>query len=276
MKSILFFASVCISLTLTSCYQNSDEDLTANDKFVTFNLNATGVEQSSLTRAISEPGNLLIIDILGDNISTEIKSSLASFGLPLEYGTHEIYFVAATSIWSAYDTSELTVTWPSTHSGLSYVWAYHLTLEVDENTSVEEINLPLVIANVKLSMLDKIPSNVVSLKFDAPDLCKGLDLKTMTGFLTDTPVNNSLDVSNYAGKTLSVNMFTFVPSTGYVGDIVITAFDSNSEEIASQTLSGVPVQKGYITKYSGYFFSDGVTIPLTYSTDWTGTNNYSF
>ncbi len=271
-----FFAFAFISLALTSCYQN-DEVISVNEKIVSFSLNASGVQQSSLTRAIDEPTNLLIIDKLGEEVTTEVKNSLGSFDLPLEYGNHDIYFVAATTIWSEYSTSDLTVTWPNTHAGLSYVWAYHLSLTVDENTTVNEITLPMVMASVKLSTLDKVSANVKNVKVDAPDFCRGLDLKTMNGFVIDTPVNYTLDVSATAGtRVISINMFTFVPESNSIGDMVISFLDSDSKEVASKTFEDVPVQKGYISQYSGYFFSGGVSIPLSYTDDWTGTNTYSY
>ena len=66
MKKTLALTSLFLSLALASCYQNSDEELSVNNKVVTFNLELDGVEQSSMTRAINEPGNLLVIDKFGD------------------------------------------------------------------------------------------------------------------------------------------------------------------------------------------------------------------
>ena len=127
MKTNYFYFCLSLLLTFTSCYRDSEE-VSVNDKYVTFNFNLAGVEQSSLTRAITEPSNLLIIDKFGDKITTDTKNSLAPFGLPLDYGTHEIYFVAADKIWTSYSTADWKVIWHSTHAGLSYVWAAHLTL----------------------------------------------------------------------------------------------------------------------------------------------------
>ncbi len=276
MKKLLFFSSFYLLFVLTSCYQNSEVDLTTNEQYVTFDLYTEGVEQSSLTRAISEPGNLLIIDKFGEEITTDIKTSLGSIALPLDYGTHEIYFVAATKIWDSYNTTDLTVSWPNTHDGLSYVWAYHLTLEVDQHTTVEEITLPLVIANVQVQTLDKIPADISQISFEGPDMCKGLDLKTMSGFKIESGINYSLNISSSIGNNLTLNLFTFVPTTSNVGDIVVSATDNNSNEIASKTLEGVPVRQGYISLYSGYYFTDGLGIQLSYSEDWTGTTKYEF
>ena len=263
-------------LSLSSCYQNSDEDLIGSNKYVTFNLDLAGVEQTSLTRAINEPGNLLVIDKFDGKVTTQTKTSLNAVGLPLDYGTHDIYFVAAENVWTSFSTADLTVTWSTNHTALSYTWAYHLELEVDENTTVEDITLPLVIANVQIKTLDKLPSNVATMNVEAPGLSKVLDLNTMSGVVSESDINYSINVAQYTGKTFSVNLYTFVPTSGYVGDIVLTALDSNNQEIAAKTLNEVPVQAGYISLYSGYFFSDGVSFPLSYTDDWTGTNNYGY
>jgi hypothetical protein len=273
------FSCVILSamLSLSSCYQNSDEDLIGSNKYVTFNLDLAGVEQTSLTRAINEsPTTLLVIDKFDGKVTTQTKTSLNAVGLPLDYGTHDIYFVAATSIWNSVNTADLTVTWSTDRTALSYTWAYHLELEVDENTTVEDITLPLVIANVQIKTLDKLPSNVATMNVEAPGLSKVLDLNTMSGVVSESDINYSINVAQYTGKTFSVNLYTFVPTSGYVGDIVLTALDSNNQEIAAKTLNEVPVQAGYISLYSGYFFSDGVSFPLSYTDDWTGTNNYGY
>lgn len=277
MKKFIAISILCASTIFSSCYHDSEADLLDGNKYVTFNLNLDGVEQSSMTRAINEPGNLLVIDKFGDEVKTTIKNSLAAFGLPLDYGTHDIYFVAAEKVWSSFSTADLTVTWPTDRTALSHTWAYHLNIEVDENTTIEDITLPLVIANVQLKTLDKMPSDVSTMNVEAPGLSKVFDLKTMSGVEYDSDYNFSIDVSKYAGtKTFSVNLFTFVPASGYVGDVVLTALGSNNNEIAAKTFEQVPVQAGYISLYSGYFFSDGVSFPLSYSDDWTGTNNYGY
>ena len=277
MKKLFVYSILLVSTIFTSCYRDSEETIFDGNKLVTFNLNLDGVEQASMTRAINEPGNLLVIDKFGDEVKTTIKNSLAAFGLPLDYGTHDIYFVAAEKVWSSFSTADLTVTWTTDRTALSYTWAYHLSIEVDENTSVEDITLPLVIANVQLKTLDKMPSDVSTMNVEAPGLSKVFDLKTMSGVESENDINYSFDVAQYAGKyTFSANLFTFVPSSGYVGDVVLTALDSNNSEIAAKTFEEVPVQAGYISLYSGYFFSDGVSFPLSYSDDWTGTNNYGY
>ena len=277
MKKTISLTVLGLLLVLTSCYRNSDEDLSVNNKYVTFNLNLDGVEQSSLTRVINEPGNLLVIDKFGDKVTTDTKTSLASFGLPLEYGSHDIYFVAAENIWSTFNSSTMTVTWSTDRTALSYVWAYHLTLEVDENTNVDDITLPLVISNVQVKTLDKLPSDISKITVEAPGLSKVFDLNTMTGVESETDINYTLNVSQYAGLyTFAINLYTFAPASGYVGDIVMTALDSGNREIASKTLNEVPVQAGYISLYTGYFFSEGVSFPLSYTEDWTGINNYGY
>lgn len=240
MKKFYVYSVLFISAVFSSCYRDSDENLLDGNKYVTFNFNLDGVEQNSMTRAIDEPGNLLVIDKFGDEIKTTIKNSLAAFGLPLDYGTHDIYFVAAENVWSSFSTADLTVTWSTDRTALSYTWAYHLSIEVDENTTIEDITLPLVMANVQVKTLDKLPANVSTMTIEAPGLSKVFDLKTMSGVESETDINYSYNVTQFAGsKTIAFNLFTFVPSSGYVGDIVLTALDSNNSEIAAKTLNEV-------------------------------------
>ena len=84
MKKLIAYSFLCASTIFSSCYHDSEVELLDGNKYVTFNLNLDGVEQSSMTRAINEPGNLLVIDKFGDEVKTTIKNSLAAFGLPLD------------------------------------------------------------------------------------------------------------------------------------------------------------------------------------------------
>lgn len=273
-----YFALCSISLlALTSCYHAQEAADLAEESMVTFNLKLDGVEQGDLTRALAAPTNVLVLDSYKGAVTATTKSSLASISLPLQYGLHDLYFVAATNVWSAYSTNDLTVGWEGDGS-LKTVWAYHYQLDVETGTVFEDINLPLVVADVLVKTLDKMPATVSVATVEAPGISSVLDLTTMQASSANG-LNRKLDVKAGAGSSIfSANLYTFVPESGKVGDITV-AFYSNADatgEIASRTLSAVPVSAGFISQYSGYFFSDGLTIPVTYTTDWLGTNEYTY
>lgn len=278
MKPLPFFVAL-LTLT-TSCYQSSDELSLDQTSTVSFNFEAFGVTQEPQTRASMTPSQLLIIDCYNGKADTYTQTSLAEIPIPLTWGQHDIYFVACSKPISNYDVQTLTVTWPDTRTGMEYVWAKKLSLEVTASTASQSVNLPLICADVKISTLDNLPTNMGDFKIDAPDICRGLKLSDMSGYVVQqNPEPYVIDCRSHAGEgNLTVNLFTLVPTTKSLGDIVLTAYDATSTttEIASHTLPDVPVNQGYVSSYTGYFFSDGVAISLTSDEQWTGTNDYEY
>lgn len=268
------------TMALTSCYQASDTmSDNADARIVNFDLTCSGIEQESLTRALKEPVQLLVFDSCNGVVTVTEKESFSSLALPLRDGLHDLYFMAASRQCQSYDKDQLTVTWPNNLTGyMNVVWAYHYQLNVSEGTIFEEIELPLVVADVKVNTIDNLPNNAGTLAIEAPEACTTLDLTTMQGTGT-TGVNYRINIGSDAlGKRLSVNIYTFVPESGTVGDIALTMYDrtNTTTEISSRTISAVPVNRGYISDYSGYFFSEGISIPLSHSQDWLGTHEYGY
>lgn len=277
MKRFFYLLSL---VAFTSCYQSADESALESSSIVNFRLNAFGADQEAMTRAGEMvPGHLLVIDCCNGKNDVFTQESLAEVPLPLAWGQHEIYFVAASAVWSSYDANALTVTWPSTRQGMQYVWGKKISLEVSASTGSQEVTLPIIGADVKISTLDNLPSNMGDFKIEAPDVCRGLKLSDMSGFVTSTPVSYSIACKAYAGaNTFITNIYTLVPNTNSVGDITLTAYTSETTpaEITSLTLSDVPVTKGYVSSYTGYFFTDGVALSFSYEDEWKSTNQYSF
>lgn len=268
-------------LALTSsCYQSSDEAPLDQTSTVRFNFEAFGVNQELLTRAALTPSQLLIIDCCNGKTDAVTQNSLAEIPIPLAWGQHELYFVASSSAIADYDLTSLTVSWPDTRTGLETVWATKLTLDVSSETASQTVELPLISANVKIATLDVLPTNIGDFKIEAPDLCRGLKLSDMTGFvLNENPDPIVLALAGKGGRTtLTTNLYTLVPASKSVGDIILTAYDATATttELASHTLSNVPVTPGYVSNYSGYFFSDGIALSFTYDQQWAGTNDYDF
>lgn len=280
-SSRVLLPALFLSLSVVSCYQGEDENsLVENSSSVTFRFNAMGVTREAITRAaISEPGNLLVLDCFDGKVKAQTQTSLSELPMPLEYGHHDLYFVAATNVWSSYNTNDLTVTWGSDRTSMTYVWGAKLSLDVAAGTPSQEVQLPLVVADVNVSTLDYIPAGMGEMRVESADACRGLKLTDMTGFVS-APVDYRFDCSPFAGmnRTLEFNLFTFVPSSGSIGDVQLTAYQKSnaSAELASQTLSDVQVAAGYVSRYSGYFFSDGVAIAFSYADDWLGTHSYGY
>lgn len=278
MKTFPLFAAM---LLLTACYQSSDEALVdETSKTVLFRVEAFGVQQDALTRGAMTPSKLLIIDTYNGKADTYTQESLAEVPIPLTYGQHNIYFVASSTAWNTVDKEALTVAWANTRGSMEYVWAKKLSLEVSSSTGAQEVVLPLISADVRVTTLDGMPTNLGDVGIEAPDLCHGLNLSDMTGYSLGVTTSYSIDCRSVANgtRTLTTNIYTLVPSSKSVGDITLTAYDATTTttEIASHILNDVPVAPGYVSSYTGYFFSDGVAISFSYADQWNGVNDYDY
>ena len=278
MKTNLFALLSLVTASLfSSCYQGIDESLPTSVD-VTFNLSQQGILQEPMTRAgITAPGNLIVFDSFNGGVTSTTHTSASSVSLPLALGTHDLYFVAADKLWASASNKDLTVTWNNSGNRLSYTWAKHITLDVEVGTNPATVQMPLVVGAVQVVTLDYFPAAAATLSVEAPNVSWVLDVATMKGKATTQEGGYSINCSGLAGKSrLTHNIFTFIPSSSNVGDIAITVADSKNGELANQILNSVPVQEGYVSRYQGYFFSDGLTIPFEYSDDWTGTIDYTF
>lgn len=272
---------LCSTVAWTSCYEGANDMAASNEQIVTFEISCNGLSQESMTRAntLTEPTQLLIFDCCNGSTTVTQKDAVTSVSMPLKDGTHDLYFMAASKACKSYDKDALTVSWPNNVSGyMSTVWACHYQIIVSEGTSFEEIELPLVVADVRVSSNDGLPTNLGKVSVEAPGVSTTLDLATMKA-VAGEGVNFDIAVpASQYGKRFSLNIYTFVPEAGSVGDIAITMYDKtdNTTEISSRTLSAVPVTAGYVSDYTGYFFSSGISIPLSHTSDWLGRNEYDF
>ena len=279
MKQFAFL--VIASLAFTSCYHAEDSVLDTSSRDVNFRIQVEGLTQEALTRAstpaLDTPTKLLILDRCGTTVTNYVKTSFNDLSLPLKLGVHDLYFVATPKDWASFSSDDLTVTWPNDGT-MKAVWAYHYQLDVVSETTFEDLVLPLAVADVRLGTLDKLPAQVQMATVEAPDVSTVLDLTTMTAGGGDG-YTRTINVAANAGKNaFAVNIYTFVPESSTVGDISL-AFYSDTDltsEVASRDISGVQVKAGYVSNYTGYFFTDGLSIPVTYTTEWLGVDNYSY
>lgn len=282
MRTLTVLLLAASSLAMTSCYHAEDELSSATMAEVKFNVEVEGLTHQQLTRGASlpdlkAPTHVLVLDRYNGEVKSYEKETLEGLSLSLSYGIHDLYFVAAPEAWTSYSISDLTVTWPNT-GAMKAVWAYYYQLDVVEGTEFEEIELPLAVAAVRLATLDMIPSTARKATIEAPDISTVLDLSTMQAAATSTAGFNRQ--INVAGVTtaFSTSIFTFVPASGNVGDIKMAFYsdDAMTTDLAEHTFENVPVAAGYVSNYTGYFFSDGLSIPVSYSSSWLGSNDYSY
>ena len=244
-------ALLCFLFLFSACQQHTDE-MIESEVELTFRLSVNEFEQIPFTRGLSEPAHLLIIDKFGNDVKCVEKSSFDPFVMMLAFGVHEFYFVAAENKWSSFDTEHLQLTWHDDSTGLGRVWACRMSIDVGKTSLEENIILPLVVADVKVEVLDRWPPQVATIELQASGLCHGLDLATMTGISMGNVVQISQRITSEEHKIQNFDLLTFVPSSGNVGNLILRANNAEYETLATKTVTDVVVQQGTISRYSGY------------------------
>lgn len=278
MKTKFLAIAALVVAAFSSCYQSADDAVepVVTTKEVAFDLTAYGLTPLEVTRAVSAPASLLVLDAYEGTVTATVKESFGNLSMPLIYGKHDLYIVAATKKWQSHDDENLTVTWPTEYLSMNNVWAYHLELTVTATTETQKVTLPWVMSEIMIISQDAVPGNVDHVVVDSPDLCRVLDLKTMRGVKGTDEFSVEINVSTSVGSKPGFTLFSFVPEDGSVGDITLTAYNSSDSELLQRTISGVEVEKGYLVKYTGSIFNSEQSIELSYQDAWLGEESYSF
>lgn len=281
-----------------SCYHALDtaEPIPLTEQQVVFRFNPFEMTQRPLdeaTRAITAaPSVLLVIDEMdgeikqvtqlstsaGGNGVTQVSDVLADLPMNMMIGQHNVYFVAAVRAYHSYDADALTVTWDDATANLNYTWAKKVEVNVPSSAAVSKsVTLPLAIGRVELVCNDPQDPLIREMSIAGEGICWTLDLETMKGRSSEEGITIALPYSSAsydAGKMFV--FFSFEPmaesgATPTVGQVTYTAKKADGTAIASHALSNVPVRAGYLTQYTGSFYSSAAGFSLSIVDDWKGT-----
>lgn len=284
---IHFFVVSAVVLLMTAC---DSQDVTSLDpsktREITFSMETIQLSGSTPmkapTRAISAPTYLLVLDELNGSIvsaNTVERSvdALTPLTLNLTYGDHTLYFLACKNSYASFNTTDMTVSWDADHK-LNYVWVAKKVIHVDESTAAAEaVTLDLAVAQVQVQCNDAFPANTGNMRIQAPTACWTLNLRTLQGVAGE--VVSTANASTFAGQTgMALALFTFVPASGNIGDMTLTVYNNAAtpQALATHTLEDVPVKLGYISHYTGLFFSRGQSFSFSYENDWKGVDEYTY
>lgn len=284
---IHFFVVSAVVLLMTAC---DSQDVTSLDssktREITFSMETIQFDGSTPmrapTRAISAPTYLLVLDelngsIVSANTVERTVDALTPLTLNLTYGDHTLYFLACKNSYASFNTTDMTVSWDADHK-LNYVWVAKKVIHVDESTAAAEaVTLDLAVAQVQVQCNDAFPANTGNMRIQAPTACWTLNLRTLQGVAGE--VVSTANASTFAGQTgMALALFTFVPASGNIGDMTLTVYNNAAtpQALATHTLEDVPVKLGYISHYTGLFFSRGQSFSFSYENDWKGVDEYTY
>lgn len=274
----LFLISI-FTLPLTSCVNSIHEPEDPADKpqltTVTFGLFTEDI--IPLTRAENDV-DLKYLYVFDESNGTTEKvltrtkenpedNPLSDLSIQLSTGNHTIYFVATTRAYESFDKQTKSLTWGA---NLGIVWAQSINMTVSSSQNEKKnVSLPLRVAGIRIVMEDAIPSNMSYMVQNVTAYSKTFNLSTMSG-QNPAPYSRraAMPTSLLGQRNIKLDLYTFVPPVGSVGDMTATAYDAGDVAIASKSFTNVTVTSGHFHQYSGNFFSNNQSIGMEIETSW--------
>ena len=192
---------------------------------------------------------------------------LSDLSIQLSTGNHTIYFVATTRAYESFDKQTKSLTWGA---NLGIVWAQSINMTVSSSQNEKKnVSLPLRVAGIRIVMEDAIPSNMSYMVQNVTAYSKTFNLSTMSG-QNPAPYSRraAMPTSLLGQRNIKLDLYTFVPPVGSVGDMTATAYDAGDVAIASKSFTNVTVTSGHFHQYSGNFFSNNQSIGMEIETSW--------
>lgn len=269
MKKQLFFAVLC-SLMLISCSQNEPKQA----KQVSFNVSSFSITQQSMNAPRRAPilddqdgtalTDLYVFD--GTTMLVHQTSDLEAFGcvtLTLEYGSHDLSFIATRSIGQSYSAGVLSVT------GVRPTFGKLQSITISDATDAFDIVLNRVTGQLIINIEDAIPADADYIKFQIAQKYDNLLVASLNGtgvyaFEQTASLTSSVGIT---GKSFTINMISPAYQTQYTTDVTLSVYRSNDSVIAQHIIHDVPICSNTKTILSGEMFG-GSSFTITANHSW--------
>ena len=269
MKKQLFFAALC-SIMLISCSQNEPKQA----KQVSFNVSSFSITQQSMNAPRRAPilddqdgtalTDLYVFD--GTTMLVHQTSDLEAFGcvtLTLEYGSHDLSFIATRSIGQSYSAGVLSVT------GVRPTFGKLQSITISDATDAFDIVLNRVTGQLIINIEDAIPADADYIKFQIAQKYDNLLVASLNGtgvytFEQTASLTSSVGITD---KSFTINMLSPTYQTQYTTDVTVSVYRSDDSVIAQHIIHDVPVCSNTKTILSGEMFG-GSSFTITANHSW--------
>lgn len=254
-KSILF--SLLCGAFLLSC--SNDEP--KQTKQVTFTVDAFHVS----TQPMHAPSKAPILDDNDGQALTDLyifdgttqlahqTSDMESFGtvtLSIEYGSHNLSFIATRSLGLSYADGVLSCT------SLRPTFGKLQAVTVSDATDAFDIEMNRVTGQLVITIEDAIPNDADHLTFTVSKKYDQLNVTTLNGswmYAFEQTVSLTSAVGQ-TGKHWTLNMLCPTYTTQYTTDVTLAVYRSDDSLIAQHTIADVPVCSNTKTLLHGELF----------------------
>lgn len=194
--------------------------------------------------------------------------NMNEINISLEYGEHNLYFVAHNSANSYFEKNDHVF---STRKVTDTFWGYS-ELSVDENTSdVQTVNLKRVVGKIVVRLKDAIPSDAKLLRMVIENHCAYIDVKTGVGILDKCDkysIQWTYKDSNIGNINTTYSVYSFIPSTEYKVNIKVDVLGNTNNVLFSKSIQDVPVKANQHTTLTGTLFNGEKEFSFSFSPEW--------
>lgn len=168
-------------------------------------------------------------------------------------------------------TSATSATLPGTFYLDTYATTKSVTVTANATQDVS-ITVPLCVTKLKLVTLDKLPSNVTSIRITTnPEATPSgiTPFNPTTGLIPSaTSFTRTWDVSASVGKQLNMNFFFMAEAYPLTTSILVEALNAEGATVASRTFTDITFNRAKVRTINTYLFSGNTSTTLTFE-EWT-------
>lgn len=181
-------------------------------------------------------------------------------------------------------TSATSATLPGTFYLDTYATTQSVTVTTNATQNVS-ITVPLCVTKLKLVTLDKLPSNVTSIRITTnpegttvPDPVGEPVESTPSGTTPFNPTTGLIpsatsftrtwNVSESVGKQLNMNFFFMAEAYPLTATILVEALNAEGTTVASRTFTAITFNRAKVRTINTYLFSGTTSTTLTFE-EWT-------
>ena len=275
--------ALAVAAIVTAC-NNENENENENEKAAPAEIAFTiqgDFTFAPMTRSLTADGrdmtDVWVLDYMGGTLvgTTHQTASDDDFGtptLPLDYGTHDLYFIASRGTNPTLSTASHTLAF----SPVSDTFWRHVSLTVTNSSSTSQaVTLDRIVTRFKIAVSDAMPASVAEVHLIPATWYNSFDYLTGLPATATTNDDHAITIpGGYAGRTdLSFSIFGFSAATEWTTDVTVTALDADDGTVATVTIADAPFVRNRESLYTGRFFTAGSGSTLALNTEWLGSYN---
>lgn len=283
MKKYLFFAVA--ALALTACEKQVTDDLNITEEttgrhLVRFSIEGDFSSPTFTRGTVAANGksmtDIWIFDYMDGALVAQYHQSSedADFGtpeIPLDYGSHNVYFVASRGKTPAVSTTSHTISWTTTSDTFYKNLAINVTTG---SASAQAVSLTRAATKLGITINDAIPEGISTVTITPAKWYYGIDYLTgAPADMQETPREIAIAESSVGKTGIELSIFGMSASTEWTTNVSVVARDTEDNILGQATITDAPFVANRATNYSGNLFESNSTFTVSLTDAWGDAHN---